>query len=275
VPSRAGFGKTGRVNATRRDPEFEQTEVYAGEDIEAADKAFAKIQEDICGPTHKLIPDGLGVRERKDGSTCKGYLCAFKNRVNGGCGWRMRRLVDNEGVIKIQSSRPAAPELFFFLSFFLPAPQLANLLLRLRSRWTLQSSFCTLEPNTILHAVLDSALLSCASTCTHARGHLLNEVCARTHVRLSARARACARTELALGSCETDLLHRCEIRTSARLRTLGRGALHLAGRKSSRNAAQDRKHRVVARGPTAPSLAQDLRFRKSWCANRKSSPSNS
>jgi hypothetical protein len=107
VPSRAGFGKTGRVNATRRDPEFEQTEVYAGEDIEAADKAFAKIQEDICGPTHKLIPDGLGVRERKDGSTCKGYLCAFKNRVNGGCGWRMRRLVDNEGVIKIQSSRPA------------------------------------------------------------------------------------------------------------------------------------------------------------------------
>jgi hypothetical protein len=102
-----------------------------------------------------------------------------------------------------------------------------------------------LEPNTILHAVLDSALLSCASTCTHARGHLLNEVCARTHVRLSARARACARTELALGSCETDLLHRCEIRTSARLRTLGRGALHLAGRKSSINAAQDRKHRVV------------------------------
>jgi hypothetical protein len=88
---------------------FEQTVVYEGKDRVEADQVFAKIQEDICGPAHKLISDGLGDRERKDGSTCETFLCAFKNPVHGGCGWRCRRVIDSEGVIKIQTSDKGIP----------------------------------------------------------------------------------------------------------------------------------------------------------------------
>lgn len=107
--SRAGEGKTGRVNAPRRDPMFEQTVVYEGKDRVAADQVLAKMQEDICGPAHKLITDGYGGRERKDGSTCEGFLCTFKNPVHGGCGWRCRRVINKEGIIKIETSDKGIP----------------------------------------------------------------------------------------------------------------------------------------------------------------------